>query len=61
MVDLPADLPGANVKRVSDRESGISVRWAEQWNINTDQLPRRVDTLGGVACVEPAFALRAWS
>lgn len=61
MVDLPANLPGANVKRVSDREAGISVRWAEQWNINTDQLPRRVDTLGGVAAVEPAFALRAWS
>lgn len=61
MVDLPADLPGAKVKRVSDRETGISLRWAEQWNIQTDQLPRRVDTLGGVACVEPAFALRVWS
>ncbi len=60
MVDLPADLPGANVKRVSDKEAGLSMRWAEQWNLNTDQLPRRVDTLGGVACVEPAFALRAW-
>lgn len=61
MVDLPADLPGANVKRVSDKDAGISLRWVEQYNINTDQLPRRVDSLGGIACVEPAFALRAWS
>lgn len=61
MVDLPANLPGANSKRVSDREAGISMRWVEQYNINSDQLPRRVDSLGGVAVVEPAFALRAWS
>jgi hypothetical protein len=61
MVDLPANLPGANSKRVSDRDAGISMRWVEQYAIGTDQLPRRLDTLGGVACVEPAFALRAWS
>lgn len=61
MVDLPNQLPGAEVRRVSDKEAGVSLRWAEQYNIATDQLPRRVDTLGGVACVEPAFALRAWS
>jgi len=61
MVDLPANLPGANSKRVSDKEAGISMRWVEQYNINSDQLPRRVDTLGGIAVVEPMFALRAWS
>lgn len=61
MVDLPANLPGANSKRVSDKETGISMRWVEQYNIHSDQLPRRVDTLGGVSVVEPAFAIRAWS
>lgn len=61
MVDLPANLPGANSKRVSDKEAGISLRWVEQYNINSDQLPRRVDSLGGIAVVEPMFALRAWS
>jgi hypothetical protein len=61
MVDLPSNLPGANAKRVSDKDAGISMRWVEQYNINSDQLPRRVDSLGGIAAVEPAFALRAWS
>lgn len=61
MVDLPANLPGANAKRVSDKEEGVSMRWVEQYSINSDQLPRRVDSLGGVSVVEPAFAIRAWS
>ncbi len=61
MVDLPANLPGANAKRVSDKESGVSMRWVEQYNINSDQLPRRLDSLGGIAAVEPAFAMRLWS
>lgn len=61
MVDLPANLPGANSKRVSDKEAGISMRWVEQYSINSDQLPRRLDTLGGIAVIEPAFATRLWS
>lgn len=61
MADLPAKLPGAVSARKNDAEAGISMRWAEQWNIQTDQMPSRIDTIGGVACVLPYFAMRAWS
>jgi hypothetical protein len=37
------------------------MRWVEQYNIQTDQNPSRVDTLGGVAPILPYFAVRAWS
>jgi hypothetical protein len=61
MADLPAKLPGAVSARKNDKDTGISMRWAEQWNIQTDQMPSRIDTIGGVAAVLPYFAMRAWS
>lgn len=61
MVDLPKDLAGATCKRVSDKQTGISMRFVEQYAITTDQKPSRIDTMGGVAAILPAFALRAWS
>lgn len=61
MGDLPSPLAGANSSRKNDKEANISMRWVEQYNVQTDQLPRRVDTIGGVACILPYFALRAWS
>lgn len=61
MVDLPDNLPGANAKTVSDAEARISLRWVEQYQASTDQLPRRCDMLVGVAPIIPSFALRAWS
>ena len=61
MVDLPDKLAGATAKTVGDRATKISMRWVEQYNIQTDQNPSRVDTLGGVAAILPYFALRAWS
>lgn len=61
MVDLPRKLPGANAERVGDAEAGISMRWVEQYNIQTDQMPSRVDTIGGVGVILPYFALRVWS
>jgi hypothetical protein len=61
MVDLPANLPGAKSKRINDAEAAVSMRWVEQYNIQTDQLPSRIDSIGGVAAVLPYFALRAWS
>lgn len=60
-VDLPANLPGANAKRVNDAEAKISLRWAEQWSLQTDQLPSRCDLLCGVAAIMPSMALRVWS
>ncbi len=61
MVDLPAKLAGAKSERINDREAALSIRWVEQYNIQTDQMPSRLDTIGGVASVLPYFAIRAWS
>ncbi len=61
MVSLPDGLAGAKAKTVGDKDSKIWMRWVEQYNIQTDQQPSRVDTLGGVASVLAYFALRAWS
>ncbi len=61
MADLPSPLPGANSSRKNDKDAGISMRWVEQYNVQTDQLPRRVDSIGGVAAILPYFAFRAWS
>jgi hypothetical protein len=60
MVDLPRNLAGATCGYKSDRETRIKMRWVEQYNIQTDQNPSRVDTIGGVAAVLPYFAVRAW-
>lgn len=61
MADLPERLPGALAKRVTDAEEKLSMRWVEQYNIQTDQLPSRVDTIGGVGVILPYFAERMWS
>lgn len=61
MADLPANLAGAVAARKNDRDAKISMRYVDQYNIQTDQLPRRLDSIGGVAAILPYFALRAWS
>lgn len=61
MVDLPDKLPGAMAKRWNNKKAAISMRFAEQYNIQTDQLPSRIDTIGGIAPVLAYFAVRAWS
>lgn len=61
MADLPANLPGAVAGRKNDSEARISMRYVDQYNIQTDQLPRRLDSIGGVAVILPYFAMRAWS
>jgi hypothetical protein len=61
MADLPVNLPGAVAGRKNDAEAKISMRYVDQYNIQTDQLPRRLDSIGGVATILPYFALRAWS
>jgi len=55
---LSSDLPGARSKVVTNSDIKASLRWAEQWNIQTDQKPSRVDILIGVAAIEPYFAVR---
>lgn len=59
--DLPANLPGAVAGRTSDPQAKLSMRYVDQYNIQTDQLPRRIDMLVGAAPVLPYFAFRAWS
>ncbi len=64
LADLPVNLAGARAGRTS-RSAGevekISARYVDQYNIQTDQLPRRLDTIGCVSVVLPYYALRAWS
>lgn len=59
--DLPVNLPGAVAGRTSDSDAKLSMRYVEQYNVQTDQLPRRIDMLVGAAPVLPYFAFRAWS
>ncbi len=60
MVDLPENLPGADAKRYNNKKAAISIRWSSQWNIQTDQLPSRMDTIGGIAPILPYYACRTW-
>lgn len=60
MVDLARDLAGAKSGYTSDKETRVKMRWVEQYNIQTDQQPSRIDTIGGVAAILPYFAVRAW-
>jgi hypothetical protein len=62
--DLPAKLAGAVAGRTSEavgESDRLSMRYVDQYNIQTDQLPRRLDTIGGVATILPYYAIRMWS
>ncbi len=61
MVDLPAKLAGAVAGRYNSKEDRVSMRYVDQYSSQTDQLTRRLDSMGGVAVILPYFALRAWS
>ncbi|HEX7936761.1 MAG TPA: hypothetical protein VF573_27320, partial [Paraburkholderia sp.] len=61
MADLPVKLAGAVAGRISDSEAKVSIRYVDQYNIQTDQLPRRMDCIVGAAPILPYFALRAWN
>jgi len=60
-VDLPANLAGANTKRINDADVRISLRWTEQYQFMTDQNPSKIEMLIGVAPIVPQFAMRCWS
>lgn len=57
---LAKKLAGAEVGSIRDAEAMVSMRYVEQYNIQTDQEPRRIDMLVGNAAVQPYYALRAW-
>ncbi len=58
---LARKLAGAETGQIRDEESKVSMRYVEQYNIQTDQEPRRIDMLVGNAVVQPYYALRMWS
>lgn len=60
MVDLDRDLAGAECGYTSDKETRVKMRWAKQWNVQTDQSASRIDTIGAVAPVLPYFAVRGF-
>lgn len=60
--DLPVKLAGAVAGRTpGSKTDRVSIRYVDQYNAQTDQMPRRMDALVGAAPVLPYFALRAWS
>lgn len=60
--DLPMKLAGAVAGRTPGAKTDrVSIRYVDQYNIQTDQMPRRMDCLVGAAPVLPYFGLRAWS
>ncbi len=58
---LARKLAGAGTGQIRDADAKISMRYVEQYNIQTDQEPRRIDMLVGNAVVQPYYAMRAWS
>lgn len=54
--DLVADLDGATCSRISDKEMGMSIRWAKQYQIGTDQNDSRFDILIGPAVLQARCA-----
>lgn len=61
MADLPVNLAGAVAGRKNDADAKISMRYVDQYSIQTDQLPRRLDSIGGIATILPDMAMRMWS
>ena len=60
MADLDADLPGAEVSRVSDNELNVSLRYTRQYQIGSDQKASRIDALYGFKEFRPEWAVRIW-
>jgi hypothetical protein len=54
--DLPVKLAGAVAGRTPARRRTGSIRYVDQYNIQTDQMPRRMDMLVGAAPILPYFA-----
>jgi len=60
--DLPVKLAGAVAGRTPGAKTDkVSIRYVDQYNIQTDQLPRRMDALVGAAPILPYFGLVAYS
>jgi hypothetical protein len=60
MADLVMPEGGALASRVSDNELGVALRFARQWNIQTDQNAARLDCLYGFKTIRPELACRVY-
>lgn len=58
MADLAQPNGGAKASFVRSKEWGISIRMVEQYQIQTDQNPSRLDILIGAATLQPRLACR---
>ncbi len=60
--DLPVKLAGAVAGRTPGAKTDrVSIRYVDQYQIGTDQMPRRMDALVGAAPILPYFGLVAYS
>ena len=58
MADLVQPGAGAKSTTVRSKQFGISIRWVEQYQIQTDQNPSRLDILIGAATLQARLACR---
>ena len=58
MADLINPGAGAVARTVRSKELGFAIRWVEQYQIGTDQIPSRLDILIGAATVQARLACR---
>jgi len=56
--DLAMPAGGAKSTRISSKVSGLALRMAEQWDVNTDQNITRIDTIVGAATLQARMAVR---
>jgi hypothetical protein len=55
MVDPDGDLPGADASSISDAKTGFAMRYARQWNAQSDQKVSRIDAFWGWAVYRPEW------
>jgi hypothetical protein len=60
MADLIEPDAGAVTKTARSKELGFSIRWVQQYQIGTDQMPSRLDILIGAATVQARLACRVY-
>ncbi len=60
MADLINPEAGAISATVRSKELGFSIRYVQQYQIGTDQMPSRLDILIGAATVQARLAARVW-
>ena len=57
MVDADSDLPGAEAGVISDSQTGFAMRYARQWNAQSDQKISRIDAFWGWKVFRPEWTV----